>query len=167
MYQPETRKWLQAHSQARYAIARVLINDAPGLVKIEQLKNEEDGKDDLLFHFDAEKIETVGKKAICDFLLKLQVLKSTANSKKAVDLFDALTRVDNNLEYPYLKIRSIAVDRRKPRKIFVQSTILKGKDDEVSIKSYPASLEGMIESFVTNFPEDKVTSLFRKMQQFS
>lgn len=164
MYQTETKKWLQAHSQARYAIARVLINDAPGLVRIEQLKNSVDGKDDLLFHFDPEKINTVGKKAISDFLLKLQVLKSTGNSKGAVKLFDELTKVDDGLEYPYVKIRGIAVDRRKPRKQFVQSTTVKN-EDEVSLKTYSPSLEGMIESFVNNYPEDKVTQLFKKMQQ--
>ena len=60
----------QAHMQARYVILRVLID--AGLVSITE-RTGEDGKPDLLMTLDREKITTEGKKAVADFLLKVQV----------------------------------------------------------------------------------------------
>lgn len=52
MYNPAVKKWLQAHSQARYVITRVLLEGAKDLVKIEQLeKNKDDGKRFRIVYF--------------------------------------------------------------------------------------------------------------------
>lgn len=44
MYNPEAKKWLQAHSQARYVITRVLLEGSKNLVKIEHIEKAEDGE---------------------------------------------------------------------------------------------------------------------------
>ena len=72
-YTPENCKWRQAHMQARFVILQVLLESGDGLVKIEQVSNAEDGKADLLLTLDRSKIQSNGKKAIKDFLRKLQV----------------------------------------------------------------------------------------------
>lgn len=72
MYQPKTQAWMQAHSQARFAILQVLIEAGEGLITVEE-KVGSDGKPDLLITLDESKINTVGKKAISDYLLRLQV----------------------------------------------------------------------------------------------
>ena len=59
--------------QARYVILRVLLEAEEGLVNIEKLTGE-DGEPDLVMQLDRSKINTVGKKAIGDFLRKLQVI---------------------------------------------------------------------------------------------
>ena len=58
--------------QARYVILRVLMEAGEGLVTIEKLVGE-DGNPDLIVKLDRSKVNTVGKKAIGDFLRKLQV----------------------------------------------------------------------------------------------
>jgi len=72
MYQPGTASWMQAHSQARFAITQVLLEAGEGLLTIAE-KTGIDGKPDLELTLDQSKIDTVGRKAISDFLLKLQV----------------------------------------------------------------------------------------------
>ena len=62
--------------QARHVILRVLLETAPGLVSIERTTGS-DGKPDVVVRLDRSKIETEGKKAIGDFLQKLQVRKSS------------------------------------------------------------------------------------------
>ena len=58
--------------QARYVILRVLLEGASGLVSIERT-TDSNGKPDITIKLDRSKIETLGKKAIGDFLNKLQV----------------------------------------------------------------------------------------------
>ncbi len=65
--------------QARYVILRVLLEAGEGLVSVEKISGE-DGEPDLVVKLDRSKINSVGKKAIGDFLRKLQV-SSSPNSR--------------------------------------------------------------------------------------
>ena len=70
---------VQAHMQARYVILRVLLEGASGLVSLERTTGS-NGKPDIVVKLDRTKIETLGKKAIGDFLHKLQVNKFAYHS---------------------------------------------------------------------------------------
>ena len=73
-YTPETRKWRQAHMQARFAILQVLLEAGGGLVEVVEAaggQGEGDGRADLEVRMDREKVMSVGMPAIEEFLLKL------------------------------------------------------------------------------------------------
>lgn len=72
MYRPTTETWMQAHNQGMFVILQVLIEAGDGLIRIEE-KVGSDGRPDLLLTLDRTKINTVGRKALSDFMLKLQV----------------------------------------------------------------------------------------------
>ncbi|XP_075589373.1 dipeptidyl peptidase 3 isoform X1 [Dermatophagoides farinae] len=158
MYNPTVKKWLQAHSQARYVITRVLLESAKDIVSIDQIEQSPiDGKPDLLIKFtnDHQLIETKGRKAIGDFLLKLQIYRSTGDNESAQKMFDYYSAVNNQLEYPYLRFRDIAIDRKKPRRLLVASST-QIDSDNVALKSFESSHEGMINSFQEHFANDQV-----------
>lgn len=117
MYQPSTGTWLQAHAQARYVLLRVCLEAGQGFVNVVET---EEGKD-LLMTVNREKIFTVGKKAIGDFLLKLQVYKSMGDIESAKEMYDRYSKVPESGTHPWGRWRNIILSRKEPRKIFVQS----------------------------------------------
>ncbi len=52
------------------------------------------------------------------------------------------------------KLREIVMARTEPRKLLIQPHMYKNDDGTVQLKTFPCSLEGMIQSFVTRFPAE-------------
>lgn len=136
-YNPQSKKWGQAHMQARYAILQVFLSC--GLVKIEQI-----GDNDLVIHLDRSKIETEGVKAVGNFLQTLQIYKATADAENGLEFYTKQTSVSEE----WNKWRDIVLANKQPRKVFLQGNTFLEEGDKVVFKEYPVSLEGFIESFV-------------------
>lgn len=117
MYQPTTKKWLQAHSQARYVLLRTCIEAGEDFVKVIE---SEPGKS-LELILDKSKIHTVGKKAIGELLKKLQIYRSTGDIEAAKEMFEKYSEVPESGPYPWVKWREIVLAHKRPRRIFVQA----------------------------------------------
>lgn len=137
-YDPATNNWGQAHMKARYAILRVLLKAGQSFVTI----TPKPDYSDAVVQLDRAKIQTVGKQAIGDFLSRLQVFKATADIQNAGALYDEFTSVPDD----WLKLRDLVLNKRQPRKVFVQANT-KVTEQKVEFIDYEPTMTGMIQSF--------------------
>jgi dipeptidyl-peptidase-3 len=149
-YTPATKEWRQAHMQARSVILRVLLEAGDGKLLSLNQKEGEDGKPDVEVLLNRDLISTVGRKTVGDFLLKLQVYKSLGDLENGAKLYNAYSEVPEEMA----KLREIIMARKEPRKLMIQPHMHKQEDGTVHLKTFPCSLEGMIESFVARFPAE-------------
>lgn len=143
MWDPKSRKWGQAHSQARFSILQCFLQAGDDFCKLEYSGDDLTG---ARINLDRNKILTTGRKAVGEYLQKLHVYKSTADVEAGAKFFTDMTTVDP--EFWGKKVRDEVLRNKQPRKVFVQAnTYLDDKTGKVTIKHYDATLEGMIQSW--------------------
>jgi len=158
-FTPETCAWRQAHMNARYVILRVLLEAGQGLVDVRQ-KQGDDGKPDIELSMKRDLIKTVGKKAIGDFLLKLQVHKSLGDFAAGSCMYGSYSQVPEDM----LALRKVVMARKEPRKLLVQPHVHATGEGQHELKAFAASSVGMIESFVARYPaqDTELMALYEK-----
>lgn len=162
VYQPETKQWLQAHSRARFVLLQVCLEAGEDLVRVRETENGTN----LRLELNRNKIGSLGRKAIGRYLLKSQVYKSTGDAEEAAKMYDKYSEVSDEGKYPWARWRNIVLSHTKPRQLFVQPNTFE-VGNNVVLKNYNASVEGVIESWVDRFPYapdlvDKFVELFDK-----
>jgi dipeptidyl-peptidase-3 len=140
-WDPKSRKWGQAHMQARFSILRTFLNAG---VEFCQLEWEKEDLSDLTIRLERDRILDLGRPAVDEYLQKLHIYKATADFTRAKRLYDDITDVEPFYEN---KVRPAVLKRKTPRKVFVQANTVE-KDGKVEVKEYEASNVGMIQSCV-------------------
>lgn len=139
-WDPKSRKWGQAHMQARYSILQTFLSAGKEFASLDYAK---DDMSDLTIKLDRSKILSHGRPAVEKYLQKLGIYKATADVEAGSKMYNDVTHVD---DFWATKIRPEVLRQKMPRKIFVQAnTVIEG--DDVVLKEYPATAEGMIQSF--------------------
>jgi dipeptidyl-peptidase III len=140
-WDPKSKKWGQAHMQARYSILKTFLSAGGGFCELRSHKSD---LRDLEIFVDRSKILSHGRPAVEGYLQKLHIYKSTADFEEGKQLYDEITSVS---KFHGEKVRPVVLLKKTPRKVFVQAnTVLKG--DEVKLVEYEPTPEGMIQSYV-------------------
>lgn len=139
-YDPDSKEWKQAHSQARYVIYQVMREAGQDFVRV--VKN--DTNDNFTVHVDRSKIASVGLPALKNFLLKLGIYKATADVEEGTAMYMKYSEVDGDHE----ELRSIHLERKKPRAEYIQPTLVRHPSKPIQYIRYEATSTGMIQSIV-------------------
>ncbi|KAF2280327.1 dipeptidyl peptidase III [Westerdykella ornata] len=137
-YNAENGKWGQAHSRAHFAILKCLLNDSNGCVAVDydaQAKS-------LTVRVDRSKIVSHGKPALGRMLLRLHIYRCTADAESCREYYEEISRVHDE----YLAWREVVLAKQEPKWVFVQANTFL-HDEEVVLKEYPATVEGVIQSW--------------------
>ena len=164
--------WGQAHSRARYAILNVLLragvatlSEGATALNADDIEAGHVAEGDAGVHvrLDRSLILSVGVPAVNAFLVQLQAAKATANVAAARALFEPLTTVPLS----WLPLRALVIAKRAPRAMMLQPVLSLASSTElgptaeaadravvggVCLRSFPATIAGLINAFVARFP---------------
>ncbi|KAJ9606867.1 hypothetical protein H2200_008877 [Cladophialophora chaetospira] len=144
-WDPKSRKWGQAHMQARFSILRTFMDAGDKFCEIRAPTSGSTNSDDLEIYLDRSKILSHGRPAVEAYLQKLHIYKATADFDAGKKLYDSITDVD---EWWAETARPIVLKKKTPRKVFVQAnTVLDDKTGEVKLVEYEPTIEGMVQSY--------------------
>jgi len=141
-WDPKSRKWGQAHMQARFSILRTFLNAG---VEFCQLEYTKDDLSDLTIRLEKSRILDLGRPAVDTYLQKLHIYKATADFSAAKRMYDEITDVESF--YADL-VRPAVLAKKMPRKVFVQGNTVEMGDGRVELREYDASNVGMVRSWV-------------------
>lgn len=139
-WDPKSRKWGQAHMQARFSILRTFLNAGKEFCELEYTK---DDLSDLTIRLERSKILSHGRPAVEKYLQQLHIYKATADVEAGTKIYNDITHVD---DFFASKIRPVVLSKKQPRKVFVQANTL-AEGDKVTLKEYEPTPEAMIQSY--------------------
>ena len=97
----------------------------------------------LTVHIDRSRILSHGKPALGRMLLKLHIYRCTADIDECRIFYEDLSRVDGE----FAEWRRIVLANKEPKWVFSQPNTFLGEDGVVSLKEYPPTVQGVVESW--------------------
>lgn len=178
-YNPETKKFTQAHMNGRFVILQVLLQAGNNFIRLEKTaipnekysesneegRNQPKEKDWIFISLDKSQTLTTGKKALSDFLLKMNVFKATADLSRATEMYEHYSKVDDF----FSSLRDIILTNKKPTRIELQGFVEKNEEtNQFNYLKFKDSFEGIIESFRSKFPyvDNEMLDLWLEQQAY-
>ncbi|KAL3434216.1 peptidase family M49-domain-containing protein [Aspergillus tetrazonus] len=137
-YDPVTKKWSQAHSQAHYAIFRHLLRDSPNLYMVVS----DTGASTLTVKLDRSRIVHEGRPSLGRMLLRLHIYRCSADIASCRDFYESLSNVD----FEALTWRDIIVAKKDLPVVFFQANTFI-RSDAVELREYEPTARGVIQSW--------------------
>ena len=144
-WDPTSKKWGQAHMQARYSILQAFLQapPSPNGERFVELVHSKPDYSDLTLKLNKDLICSIGKDSMKEYLEKIHIYKCSADYASGKELYDRMTKVDETMQ----RYRDVVMARKLPRKQFVQANTFIQEGGNVELKEYEASVRGMIQSF--------------------
>jgi len=138
-YNPDTKRWTQAHSQGYFAIFKQLLIEGNGVLTVHHDTNTSE----LYVTVDSTKILSHGKPALGRLMCNLHIWRCTADVEACRPFYENLTSVEG----VYEAWRSVVAMRPGRRAKFVQGNTFLKKNGEMEYREYEESDEGIIRSW--------------------
>ena len=144
LYNAETKKWGQAHTQGAFVFAMwIYKNQKSKIVDFEIVGNNED----FLIHLDKGLLYAEGRDLIRQLLMVIQTYKSSGAVTRGQKFYAEYSEVS---EY-FLKVRSIVIKNKKPRRVELNNNLIRYSEAAIEPKCYPETFEGIILSYADRF----------------
>ena len=141
LFNPEMKKWGQAHTQGAFVFLHFMLkHQDPKKKAVDILMSAE--QDEFWFVVNAENMATEGRRVTSLLLQHLQQYKSTADNKAGEEFYHKYSQVN---EF-FLKIREIVMNNQKPRRLDIYHE-LEVKEKEVVEKTSEVSLWALVSNF--------------------
>jgi len=148
LFNAETKKWGQAHTQGAFVLAMWLYkNQKSDILKFEIIGDNEDFR----IHLNQENLVKEGKELIKEMLVVLQVYKSSGAADRARAWYAEHSAVSDF----FLTIREIVITNKKARRLEVNNNLVKYNESCIEPVCYPENFEGVILSYTERHPFNK------------
>lgn len=118
LFNAETKKWGQAHTQGAYVLSQYLYqNQKTDIVRFEFKEETEE----FYIHLNQENLVKEGKELIRKFLLTIQTYKSSGAIDIASKFYAKYSEVDEFL----LKVRDLVIKKKKARRIELNNNLVR------------------------------------------
>ncbi len=103
-----------------------------------------------------------GQEIVTKILTNIHVWKCTGDFKSAKEFSDKHSQVSDF----FLKIRQIIIDSAIPRRLELYHNIEMDENNQIKIKTYSESLEGIINSFVDRYNVDLNKHIYQQWTKY-
>jgi dipeptidyl-peptidase-3 len=89
-----------------------------------------------------------GREMLKEFLIIIQTYKSSGCVERGQKFYDHYSKVEGD----FLKMRELVIKNKKPRRVELQTNLMRYNEKTISPVNYPECFEGLIHSFADRFP---------------
>jgi dipeptidyl-peptidase-3 len=148
LYNPDTKKWGQAHTQGAYVFAMWFYkNQKSKIVDFEIIGDNEDFR----IHLNEELLMAEGPELLKQLLIVIQTYKSSGAVDRAAKFYAEYSEVSDF----FLQIRQIVINQKKPRRLLLNNNLVRQNAARIEPVTYPETFEGIILSFADRYQFNK------------